>query len=116
MNPDRYGLDIIPVPNILKNPITKWRYLVFSVYLPEAGEGNLRVMLSPERSSYVVGSLYTKRFIELKRKRGWFDIKLDLRRDFGGNQFTKLEDVRYIRIDYMHLFHRTIYLDFVHLE
>ncbi len=100
----------------LSNPITKWRYLVFSVFLPEADEGNLRVMLTPEIDTGVLRSLYTLKFIELRGKRGWLDIRLDLHRDFGGTRFLKLEDIRYIRIDNMHVKYRTIYLDYVHLE
>ena len=100
----------------LKNPITNWRALSFWVYLPEADEGNLRVSLSPTLSVGVVGSLYTKKLIELRGKKGWMEVRVDLNKDFGNTQYVHLEDIRYIRIDSMHIHPRTIYLDFVHLE
>lgn len=109
-----YGRGYESMP--LKNPITGRRYIVFSVFLPEADEGALRVMLSPEDTTSVARSLYTLKFIEFRKRLGWLDVRLDLRRDFGGTRFVKLEDVRYVRIDYMHLKYRTIYLDFVHFE
>jgi len=100
----------------LKNAITKWRHLVFWVFLPEADEGTLRVTMSPEKEMGVYGSLYNKKLIDLRGKRGWMEVRMDLRNDFGGTAIVKLEDIRYIRIDNLNIKYRTIYLDFVHLE
>ncbi len=100
----------------LKNPITKWRQLVFSVYLPEADEGALRVTLATDEERGVFYSLYSKNLIDLRKQKGWKEVRLDLNRDFGNTQNVKLEDVRYIRIEYMQNKQRTIYLDFIHLE
>jgi len=100
----------------LKNSISKWRYLCFWVFLPEADEGSLRVTMAPELEMGVLGSLYTKKFVELRGKRGWLPVRLDLKNDFGNTQNVKLEDIKYIRFDYMHQKIRTIYLDWVHLE
>ncbi len=109
---DTYGYVTAP----LKNPITKWRQLVFWVYLPESDEGALRVTLATDEDRGVFYSLYTKNMVDLRKQKGWKEVRLDLNKDFGNTQNVKLEDVRYIRIEYMHLRQRTIYLDFVHLE
>jgi len=100
----------------LKNPINKWRYLCFWLFLPEADEGALRVTMAPELEMGVLGSLYTKKFVDFRGKRGWFPVRLDLKSDFGNTQNVKLEDIKFIRFDYMHQKIRTIYLDWVHLE
>jgi hypothetical protein len=43
-------------------------------------------------------------------------VRLDIHRDFGNTANVDLEEIRYVRIDYMHLNTRTIYVDFVHFE
>ena len=100
----------------LKNSITKWKQLVFWVYLPESDEGALRVTLSPDSEQGVFASLYSKKFVDLRGKKGWFEARLDLRNDFGNTQNVPLDEVRWVRIENMHLKVRTLYLDFVHFE
>ncbi len=100
----------------LKNPISKWRYLSFWIFAPEADDGSLRVTMAPELEMGVLGSLYTKKFIDLRGKRGWIPVRLDLRNDFGNTANVKLEDIKFIRFDYLNAKIRTIYMDWVHLE
>ena len=99
----------------IKN-IAKWRTLLFSVYLPDADDGALRVVLAPNASSGTNYSLYTQKLIDLRGKKGWLDVNLDLNRDFANTKNVNLSDVRFIRIEYPNSKVRTIYLDFVHLE
>jgi hypothetical protein len=100
----------------LKNSITKWHALVFWIYMAEADEGSLRVSLSPTTEAGITGSLYSGKLIDLRGQRGWKEIRLDLNRDFGNTRNVKLEDIHYVRIEYIHVKSRTLYLDFVHFE
>ncbi len=100
----------------LKNPITKWRSIVFWVYIPDADEGVLRVSLSPTTEAGVYASLYNQKLTDLRGLRGWKEIRLDLNRDFGNTRNVRLEDIHYVRIEYLHVKSRTLYLDFVHFE
>jgi len=95
---------------------TRWRYLAFYVFLPEASEGTFQVTLSPTAEAVVDDSLHTQKLVDLRGKTGWLPVVLDLSKDFGNTQNVKLEDVRYVRIEYNHVNRRVLYLDFVHLE
>jgi hypothetical protein len=99
-----------------KNPIARWRYLVFWLYLPEPSEGTLQVLLSPNQKMNVLESLYSKKLIDLRGRMGWLPVKLDLHRDFGNTGRLRLDQVRYIGIYPSYSRPRTVYLDFVHLE
>jgi len=100
----------------LARPITGWRTLSFSIYLPEVDDGALQVTLAPQADSDVTASRYTEKFIELKGKGGWMEVRLDLQRDFGNSRFVPLENVRVVRISSAHHLQRTIYLDFIRFE
>jgi hypothetical protein len=100
----------------LRSPITNWRTLVFHVYLPEADEGSLQVTLAPTADARVQDSLYSLKNVDLRGKKGWLPVQLDLQKDFGNSRNLKLEDVRFIRIEYLQTRFRTFYLDFIHLE
>jgi hypothetical protein len=108
----------------LKSPIVKWKQLVFWLHLPEEDEGVLQVVLAPgakqETKAKAKGKaeaeFYGQKPIDLRGKRGWMEMRLDLRRDFGSAHPVKLEDVRFVQISITKPKDRTIYLDFVHLE
>ena len=90
--------------------------LVFWLFLPEDDEGSLQVLLFLPGGVGLRDSLHAEKLIDLRGKRGWQEVRLDLHRDFGNTRNVQLEDVRSIRIASRHLKRRTVYLDFVHLE
>ena len=100
----------------MKNSITRWRTLNFWIYLPEVDEGTLRVSLAPESDSSIYSCLYAEKLIELRGKKGWLPVQLELNKSFGNTRNVKLEDIHFVILEYMHVKSRTIYLDFVHFE